>query len=459
MLVLAVAAFSVAWWLGLYLAGRDPADPAMRRAGLGLVSYALALALAPFDGTVVDALGYVFAGLPALIWTGVLLALLPDGAPWRAPAERVWRWTVLPLGVAELAAAAIVGGGWEPLTAVLVLLPLAAALWLVLRARTAAGGAGGPSGSSGDSSALRQGVVVLATLLFALGAVAVLVPLGWVPDGLVLAAVGVDLVVLGVVVAVTNALEAGEALGADLRRSAVGALLAAVVFGGQVGLVALASGDDRAGGGDGAGDALRVLAFGVVGAAIAVVTLASAVQAAVDRLAFAGAPALRESRAELRDASDALPRRDERHHLDALDDDAFTRLVRDALRNYGDLGKLVSSPLLALPAVDARLGGREGHPLDRATELKALLLECIERLRPRDAEFGTSEEWRYFNALYFPYVAGIRPYRRQPDLSGLDDTSRRAFDWLRRYVPERTLYNWQNAAARVVAHDLRTRRG
>ncbi|WP_116947455.1 hypothetical protein [Jiangella endophytica] len=440
MLVLAVAAFCVAWWLGLYLAGRDPGDAAMRRAGLGLVSYALALALTPFDGSVVDALGYVLAGLPALIWTGVLLALLPHGAPWRGPAERAWRFAVLPLGVAELVAAAVVGGGWEPLTAVLVLLPLAAALWLVLRARTA-------------PLELRQGVVVLATLLFGLGAVAVLVPMGWLPDGVVLAAVGVDLVVLGVVVAVTNALEAGEALGADLRRSAVGALLAAIVFGGQVGLVALASGD-----GD-ADDALRALTFGVVGAAIAVVTLASVVQAAVDRLAFAGTPALRESRAELRDASDALPRRDERRHLDDLDDDAFTRLVRDALRNYGDLGKLVSSPLLALPAVDDRLAGsgRDGHALDRATELKALLLESIERLRPRDADFGTSEEWRHFNALYFPYVAGIRPYRRQPDLSGLDDTSRRAFDWLRRYVPERTLYNWQNAAARVVAHDLRTR--
>lgn len=443
MLVLAVAAFSVAWWLGLYLAGRDPGDPAMRRAGLGLVSYALALALAPFDGTVVDALGYVLAGLPALIWTGVLLALLPGDAPWRAPAERAWRFAVLPLGVAELTAAAIVGGAWEPLTAVLVLLPLAAALWLVLRARS------GPF-------ELRQGVVVLATLLFGLGVAAVLVPAGWLPGGLVLAAVGVDLVVLGVVVAVTNALEAGEALGADLRRSAVGALLAAVVFGGQVGLVTLATaGDGRT------DDALRALAFGVVGAAIAVVTLASAVQAAVDRLAFAGTPELRESRAELRAASDALPRRDERHHLDDLDDDAFARLVRDALRHYGDLGKLVSSPLLALPAVDARLAGsgRDRNALDRAAELKALLLESIERLRPRDADFGTSEEWRHYNALYFPYVAGIRPYRRQPDLSGLDDTSRRAFDWLRRYVPERTLYNWQNAAARLVAHDLRTRAG
>lgn len=444
MLVLAVAAFSVAWWLGLYLAGRDPADPAMFRAGLGLVSYALALALTPFDGTVVDAVGYVLAGLPALIWAGVLLALLPAEHPWRAPVDRVWRWTVLPLGVAELIAAAVLGGWWEPLTALLVLLPLAAALVLVLRSFV---------GARLGPLEVRQGVVVLATLLFGLGAVAVLVPFGWLPDGVVLASVGVDIVVLGVVVAATNALEAGEALGADLRRSAVGAGLVAVVFGGQVGLVSLAVDGGSADG------ALHALAFGVVGAAIAVVTLASPIQAVLDRVAFAGAPDLRESRAELRDASDALPRRDEPGRLAELDDEAFTRLVRDALRNYGDLGKLVSSPLLALPAVDARLlgSGRERHALDRATELKGLLLESIERLRPRDASFGTSEEWRHFNALYFPYVAGIRPYRRQPDLSSLDDTSRRAFDWLRRYVPERTLYNWQNAAARVVARDLRAR--
>ena len=443
--MLAVAAFSVAWWLGLYLAGRDPADPTMSRAGLGLVSYALALALSVFDGTVVDAVGYVLAGLPALIWAGVLIALLPAEDPYRAPADRLWRWTILPLGVAELTAAAVVGGWWEPLTAVLVLLPLALALVLLLRSL-----ARGPVG-------LRQGVVVLASLLFALGAVAVLVPFGWLPDGFVLASVGIDLVVLGVVVAVTNALEAGEALGADLRRSAVGAGLVAVVFGGQVGLVSLAVDDGSAGG------ALRALAFGVVGAAIAVVTLANSIQRLLDRVAFAGTPDLRSSRAELRDAADALPRRDEDagSQLASLDDEAFTRLVRDALRHYGDLGKLVSSPLLALPVVDARLAGREagreGNPLDRATELKALLLESIERLRPRDASFGTSEEWRHFNALYFPYVAGIRPYRRQPDLSGLDDVSRRAFDWLRRYVPERTLYNWQNAAARVVARDLRAR--
>ena len=36
--------FCLAWWLGLYLLGRDLSNPQLRYAGLGLVSYALALA-------------------------------------------------------------------------------------------------------------------------------------------------------------------------------------------------------------------------------------------------------------------------------------------------------------------------------------------------------------------------------------------------------------------------------
>ncbi|TDD98907.1 hypothetical protein [Jiangella asiatica] len=379
MLIVAVVAFSVAWWLGLYLIARDVTDAAMRRAGLGLLAYALALAFAPFDGSFADAAGYVLAGLPVLIWTGVLLALLPPDHRWRSAAELGWRWVVLPLGTAELVAAAVVGGSWEPLTAVLVLAPLVAALVVLLREH----------GLGGD---LRRGAVVLVSVLFALGAAALLMSLDLLPTGLVLAGVGLDLAVLGVVVAVSNALDAGEAVAADLRRSAVGAGIAVVVFGGQVGLVAVGADD---------ADALRPLAFGVVGAAIAVVTLASPLQALVDRLVFTGRPELRAERSDLRDAADALPRRDEHPRIADLDDDGFTRLVRDALRNYGDLGKLVSSPLIGLPAVDKRLQRRDhaDHALERAVELKAMLLESIERLRPRDQEFGTSEEWRYYNQL------------------------------------------------------------
>ncbi|KPV49015.1 hypothetical protein SE17_34980, partial [Kouleothrix aurantiaca] len=44
MLVFDIGTFSLAWWLGLYLLARNPRKPLLRRAGLGLAAYALALA-------------------------------------------------------------------------------------------------------------------------------------------------------------------------------------------------------------------------------------------------------------------------------------------------------------------------------------------------------------------------------------------------------------------------------
>ena len=38
----------------------------------------------------------------------------------------------------------------------------------------------------------------------------------------------------------------------------------------------------------------------------------------------------------------------------------------------------------------------------------------------------------------------------------LDETARAALDWFHTSVPERTLHNWQNAAAKLIAEDLRT---
>jgi hypothetical protein len=37
----------------------------------------------------------------------------------------------------------------------------------------------------------------------------------------------------------------------------------------------------------------------------------------------------------------------------------------------------------------------------------------------------------------------------------LDATTKAALEWLQISVPERTLHNWQNAAARLIAQDLR----
>ncbi|AYY12109.1 hypothetical protein EF847_04690 [Actinobacteria bacterium YIM 96077] len=437
MFLLTLVTFAVAWWLGLYLLANAEGRPAMWRAAWGLLVYAVVLGLAAFDGALVEHVDEILAGLPALIWTGVLVALLGPGSRHRDAAELVWRWAIVPVGILVLVTVSVLdSSGWRVAGAAAVVLPLLAALVVLLRDR------GGVR--------LRDGLVVIASLLFALGVAALVIPFDLLPDVLVLAGIGLDLVVLGAVVAVSTAMDVGQVLRLELARSVLSAGIVALVFGVQVGLVVWSSEPDDAG---------RMLVFGTVGTAIAVVTLASPLQGLLDRLVFGRRAGLRTQRSQLRDAVDALPRRDEHQQLAELDGDALARLVREALRHYGDLGKLVSNPLVMLPSVDARLDVREDgdHSLDRAVELKAILHESVERLKPRGQEFGTSDEWRHFNALYYPYIVGIRPYRRQPDLSGLDANARAAFDWFRRYVPERTLYNWQHAAVRVVAMDLRAR--
>jgi hypothetical protein len=413
---LTVLVFGIAWWLGLYLLARDPAKPTLRRAGAGLLSYALALA--------VDAPGPVHAvllSLPAVLWTGVLVRLLPErGDAW-------WRFGALPVTVLAAAVAGYAGGVALAVLGVVVLVPLGWMVALVIR-RAA------------------PGRLAMALLMLGLAGGLLLAGLDVPPRPLWLGGIGVDLVALGLCVAVLDSLDEGETLRRDMLGSLLVAGATAVLFGGQVALAILLAGE-RPG--------LRLLLYGVVAAAIAVQVLARPIQSAADRIALP--PQLRRTRTELRAVAAALPRRDETVALAALPEAEFSRLTRRALSHYGDLGKLVASPLTALPAIGERLAARGAPdaPLERATELKALLLDTITRLKPRDGEFGTSEEWRHYNALYFYYVAGIRPYSVRTKLTEPDPTARRALAWFADHVPERTLHNWQAAAARVVAADLR----
>ena len=418
--MLSVIAFGVAWWLGLYLLARGPAKPTLRRAGIGLIGYALALAT---DGLGNDLLTAVLLCLPAVFWTGVLVALLPD----RPAIDRWWRFAILPASLVVAVASAFT----SEIVVVVAVAPLFWALGLLLRHR----------------AEIRQdaafGVLVVALLMFGLTLALVLVGFDVVTRELLLAGIGVDLALLGGCVAVFDAFDEGETIRRDMLWSLAVAGGTAVLFGSQVALAMLVAGD------------LDLLLYGVVAAAIAVQVLARPINALADRFAFP--PDLRRERGELRDVAAALPRRDDTLALAALDEAEFVRLTRRALSNYGDLGKLVSSPLAALPAIDARLAARgaAGAPLERATELKALLLDTIVRLKPRDGDFGTSEEWRHYNALYFYYVVGVRPYSVRTKVTELDPVARRALAWFADHVPERTLHNWQAAAARIVAAELR----
>ena len=178
-------------------------------------------------------------------------------------------------------------------------------------------------------------------------------------------------------VALWDAFDEGQALGADMLRSFAGSMAVAVLFGGQV-LIGLAVTRHEST----AQTALTVLLITTLAIAITVQVLADPLAGVLDRLA---------------------PR----------------------CNRHSSCPARVASPLTALPLIDERLAvrGAPDQPLERANELKAVLADAIGRLKPRDAgDFGTTEQWRCCNSLYFPYVVGVRAYAQNATAYGLDRT-------------------------------------
>ncbi|HJT92281.1 MAG TPA: hypothetical protein VJ777_10105, partial [Mycobacterium sp.] len=434
MAALSAMVFALSWWLGLYLLARDPRKPVLVLASIGLTSFALVVALdAVRIESGFDLLGRIeiyLVAMPGIAWFAVLVELSRSYETWRSRAGEI----ALVAGVATLAfVGAAMAGSVEG--------PLRLGHWVMIAAI-----------SLSTLGALVKAVlvkppqpvvtfVVIATLFFALGNAILIIPLGLVPSWLALASTGCDVALLGLAVAIGDAFDEGQALRADMLRSFAATAVVALLFGGQA-LIGLAV--------TGGQTALTVLLFTSLAIAIAINVLADPLAGVLDRVAFSRSPALRADRAALRRTEAALPLRSS-SPLDGVDEDTFARLTRRALGHYGDLSKLVASPLTALPIIDERLAARGApdQPLERANELKALLADRIARLKPRDGgDFGTTEQWRYYNSLYFPYVVGVRAYAQNATAAGLDPVARQAWQWLVTEVPQRSLHNWQNAAAR-----------
>jgi hypothetical protein len=441
MAALSAMVFTLSWWLGLYLLARDPRKPVLVLAAIGLTSFASVVALDAIrvisGSDVLSSVEVYLVTVPGIAWFAVLLEMSRPSDTWRSRAGEVAL-------VAAVAAVAFFGAAM----AGNVDGPLRMGHWVMLAAI-----------SLSSLGALVKAVlvkppqpvvtfVVIATLFFALGNAILIIPLGLVPSWLALASTGFDVALLGIAVAIGDAFDEGQALRADMLRSFAATAVVALLFGGQL-LIGLAV--------SGLQTALTVLLFTSLGVAIAINVLADPLAGMLDRLTFSRSPDLRADRAALRRTESALPLRSA-NPLDGVDDDTFARLTRRALGHYGDLSKLVASPLTALPIIDERLAARGAPdaPLERANELKALLADRIARLKPRDGgEFGTTEQWRHYNSLYFPYVVGVRAYAQNATAAGLDPVARQAWQWFVTEVPQRSLHNWQNAAARLIAADLR----
>jgi hypothetical protein len=450
MAALSAVVFTLSWWLGLYLLARDPRKPVLALGAIGLCGFALVVALDAVRNAGIDHTGLLshleiyLVAVPSVAWFAVLIELSRPPDSWRARTRELL--LVGSVGALTLAGAMIAGGVDGPLRPGHVL------MFAVISISTL--GAMAAALMRPAQPVPVAGVVVVATLFFALGNAILIIPLGLLPSWLALASTGFDVLLLGVAVARWDAFDEGQALRADMLRSFAGSVAVAALFGGQA-LVGLAVTHNE----PTAQTALTVLLFTSLAIAITAQVLADPLAGVLDRLAFSKSPALRADRAALRHTGAALPLRSDDPLAD-VDDDTFVRLTRRALGHYGDLTKLVASPLTGLPVIDERLAARGApdHPVERANELKAVLADGIGRLKPRDAgDFGTTEQWRYYNSLYFPYVVGVRAYAQNATAAGLDPTARQAWQWLVTEVPQRSLHNWQNAAARLIAADLRGR--
>lgn len=441
MAALSALVFSLSWWLGLYLLARDPRKPILALAAMGLASFAAVVALDAVRTVsglhLLSSIEIYLVAIPGIAWFAVLIELSRPSDTWRSRAGEV----ALIAGVAALAflGATMAGDVDGPLRmghwvmfAVISLSSLGAMLWAVF----------GPW-----QPRPVVGYIIVATLFFALGNAILVIPLGLVPSWLALASTGCDVVLLGVAVAMWDAFDEGQALRGDMLRSFVATGVVVMLFGGQA-LIGMALTGERT--------ALTVLLFTSIAIAVSINVLADPLAGLLDRLAFSRSPGLRADRATLRRTEAALPLWSA-NPLSDVDDNTFARLTRRALGHYRPVqARRQPADRAAGHRRTAGGQGRARPPLERANELKSLLADRIARLKPRDGgDFGTTEQWRHYNALYFPYVVGVRAYAQNATAAGLDPVARQAWQWFVTEVPQRSLHNWQNAAARLIAADLR----
>ncbi len=364
-IIVEVITFGFVVWLGLYLLARDFSNLRLRFSGLGLLVYALALGgdVLQLGTAEVSARWYLpLLFLPAVFWLGTSLVLIqPTGSlssvtrtrlTWGIPLAALVVYFVVAITGIE-SSAGIPSTGYFVLAGLAGLLLLNAVVLVGFTARQ-------------DKQRPTLGVLLVASAFLGLSLGLLLLPIEFLPRGWLLLGISLDIEIIGLAIAVADALDAGENIRPDILRSFASSALVAILFGGQVGLVmALATGSTIP---------MLALLLAVLTAAVTVQTLSDPIQAGLDRLIFGRGPGITRARSDLRRTASALSRSTAAPDLTNLDEKDFSRLARRALSHYSDLPRLAASPLTGLPEVGKRLSNRSApdNTLERAGELKAM---------------------------------------------------------------------------------------
>lgn len=187
----------------------------------------------------------------------------------------------------------------------------------------------------------------------------------------------------------------------------------------------------------------------------------------LDRAFFA--EPVRQERAAARAYVEALGTLPVGPHPALATSKAFDLAVRRAMTDLSDPTKLATSALLSLQLVAQGLQAQQldDNRLNRASILKEVLLELLDRLKPAEATGSmTGEACRFYNSLFYPYVRGIgrrqavtvlRRLQEEREHTGTEPTEVECVaQWLTQ-LDEATFYRWQRRGAETIAAALRER--
>lgn len=159
---------------------------------------------------------------------------------------------------------------------------------------------------------------------------------------------------------------------------------------------------------------------------------------------------------------------DETTQEQALDLKTFKAQVRRALSSLKTPPRLAESPLLTMPFVEQQLQeqGLSDNRLNRVTALRSVLITQIEGLQPEPGvhEASTSDSWRFYNVLYYPYVRELSRKGALAEANRLRQERQRrgqpkpgetelVLQWLAD-IDEDTFYKWQRRASDMIATTL-----